>query len=665
MKNLLDIKGLGQATKLKLEKSSIYSIEDLLLCFPKSYKTQELSSIHSVKLNQAVSLEVLIIKKPTLSFFRKNLTKLSFQVVVEGYEFTVDIYNRHYLTNVLNKGEIIVITGKFKESYKVFSANDIVLRKNYVQGIIPEYKIQDIKDGSLKKIIANVLAYDYRLIENLPKALLERRNLGSINQVIRYIHQPANQIELNKALERLKYQELIYFALRIAVIKNYQKKSKVSKKTYDIKKVRDFIESIDFELTKGQKDATNDIFRDLKSDYQMNRLLQGDVGSGKTIVALLAALATVTSNSQVALMAPTLVLAQQHFDVFNTYLSPLGIQIALLTSEIPIKEKRFILEEIVNKKIDIVIGTHALIQDRIQFKDLALVVIDEQHRFGVSQRKIIREKGYRPDILMMSATPIPRSLAISIFESADISQINEKPKGRKVIKTKIIEYSQMRKVFNLVRLEVENKHQVFVICPLIEESETSLNFSVQETYKIFSESFPEFKIDILHGKMSDKEKLFVLDKYKNKITQILISTTVIEVGVDIENATTMVIMNANTFGLAQLHQLRGRIGRNAFQSYCCLIVNDGIDDLDRLKILEETNDGFKISEFDLKIRGPGEVFGKNQAGIPDFAFANIIDDSDLFAITLEDANTIVKSSDFESKEMMNRVIKSLDSYHLD
>ena len=397
----------------------------------------------------------------------------------------------------------------------------------------------------------------------------------------------------------------------------------------------------------------------------MNRLLQGDVGSGKTIVAVLAALAAVTAGQQVAVMAPTLVLAHQHYSVFKQYLSDYQINIVLLTSEISLKEKGNILEGIRKNDVNIVIGTHALIQEQIEFMQLGLAIIDEQHRFGVEQRKKLRIKGYYPDILLMSATPIPRSLAISVFESSDISQITEKPLGRKPIITEIVEYSKMDKIYKLIEKELILKNQVYVICPLIEESDHSNYYSVSEIYKIFANKFKQYQTEALHGKMNDSEKVSILNRFKLGQTQILVSTTVIEVGVHIDQATTMVIMNANAFGLAQLHQLRGRIGRSDLQSYCCLVVDEGIEDLDRLKILEQTDDGFMISEYDLKLRGPGEVFGKNQAGIPNFNFANIVEDEELLKIALEDAKEILIKTDNASKSLKDKVIQTIESYHLD
>jgi len=665
MDQLIDIKGVGKTTLSKLNNASINSIEDLLLYFPKSYKIQKLNDIHQVKIGETISLSLTVLKKPNVFFFRKNLSKLSVDCYKDEFKIKVDIFNRHFLSKMLLKDVEIVVTGRFKTNFKIFTANEIILKKNYQEGIIPLYKIEDIKDGKLRNIIDRVLESNYHLDEPLPNEILNKRKIQEINKVVQYIHKPQNMDELDHALRRLKYQELLIFAMRIALIKQHRNNIKISKKTYKIDLVRDFIKEIGFELTNSQKRATNEIFMDLKSNKQMNRLLQGDVGSGKTIVAILAALASVTSGYQVAVMAPTLVLSYQHFEAFKNYLSHIGIHIVLLTSETPLRERKLVKEKIANNQADIVIGTHSLIQEDIHFSNLGFVIIDEQHRFGVNQRKVLRQKGYYPDILLMSATPIPRSLAISIFESSDVSQITEKPKGRKNIITNIYEFQNLRKVYQLMRQELSKSNQVYVICPLIEESETTNYFSVYETYDILNKRFPNVNIGMLHGKMKDQEKIGIINKFKNNDIHILISTTVIEVGIHIDNATTMLIMNANAFGLAQLHQLRGRIGRSNLQSYCCLIVDENIEDIDRLKILENTDDGFNISEQDLKLRGPGEIFGKNQAGIPHLNFANIIEDQEILEKALMDAYELINKNDPKINQLKNQVINTLESYHLD
>jgi ATP-dependent DNA helicase RecG len=665
MRELNKVKGVGPKTYEKFKESSIDTIEDLLLYFPKNYKVQEIKSIHMAKLNESISISARILDKPKIFFFRKNLSKMTLNVFSEGQKFKVDIFNRHFLAKVLFKNVDIVVTGKFRKDFRSFLASEIVLKKNYKEGIIPEYKIKDIKDGRIRNIISNIFEQHFYISETLPDPILDKRDIDGIQEVVSYIHLPQTKEQLNKALYRLKYQELLEFAIRIELIRKQKLGKSHAHKSYDIAKVKNLIKDIKFELTPSQKQATNEIFKDLKSSFQMNRLLQGDVGSGKTIVSILAAYACVTADHQVAVMAPTLVLANQHYKIFNQYLEKHGVKVEILTSETKNNDKKILLEKLASGHIDIIIGTHALIQEDIDFSDLGLAVIDEQHRFGVEQRKKLREKGYEPDLLLMSATPIPRTLAISIFESSDISQIIEKPVGRIPVKTKILEDQAIEKVYKHIEKEINLDHQVFVVCPLIHENEDSPYYSVEEMQRLLNKRFGQINVGILHGQLDDSLKRIQLERFKNKDIKILVSTTVVEVGVHVDDATLMVIMNANAFGLAQLHQLRGRIGRNDMASHCYLVINQDLEDQDRLKILEKTDDGFEISAYDLKLRGPGEVFGRNQAGIPNFNFANLINDDELLKIALEDARDMIHMEDSQSKRMINQVKKQLDSYHLD
>lgn len=660
-----ELKGIGPKTIKKLQEASINTVEDLLLCFPKRYDVHHLNQLDHVLLNEEIQVEVKVISKPSIFFIRKNLTKMIVNVEKAHFRFRIVIFNRHFLSPVLFKGQSIVVYGRFKQNLSTFIAHDMVLSKNYQEGIIPVYQIKDIPERKLSKAIQDVLHSQYPIQEFIPSYILEDRQVLEINEAIRYIHQPKSSMELERAKYRLKYQELLKFAMRIELIKSQKMTSLRLKKNYDIDKVRELIRHIGFELTNAQKKATNEIFSDLKSPYQMNRLLQGDVGSGKTIVALLAAYATVTASEQVALMAPTLVLAHQHFQVFNQYLALLGVRIVLITSELSVSQRNQIAHQVKKHHYDIIIGTHSLIQDSQAFNKLGMIIIDEQHRFGVEQRKRLREKGVYPDVLMMSATPIPRSLAISIYESSDISQITEKPAGRKEINTKIVSFDNIALVYERISKEICLNHQVFIVCPLIEENDDHRYFSVYEAEKLFRNQFPSISIDVLHGKMKEEEKIQILDRFENNHTKILISTTVIEVGVHIDSATLMIVLDANRFGLAQLHQLRGRIGRNDFESYCYLVLDEIDDEKERLEILEKSNDGFEISYVDLKQRGPGEVFGKNQTGIPQFNFANIVDDELILKKALEDSTIMIKANDLLAKQYKTMVLDEIESYHLD
>ncbi|MBI9010274.1 MAG: ATP-dependent DNA helicase RecG [Tenericutes bacterium] len=666
MKQLEDIKGLGPKTAKKLNSQGIQTINDLLFYFPTKYVLHEINGYEEIELNKELCLEVTVSTKAKIYFIRKNLDKLSVQVKINQLFFNVHIFNRRFLAKALLEGVELVITGKFMSNLSNFTASNIVLKKNFKPGIKAVYHFIDISEATASKIVKEALTMDYPIKETLPNYLLEKRKIPNIKDLIQTIHLPKTEADIVNSRKRIVYEELLEFALRIESLRKLNKSVITIKKEYNIETVKQFISTLDFELTEDQKQATNDIFRDLKNTSQMNRLLQGDVGSGKTIISVIASLACVTAGQQVAIMAPTLVLAKQHLLTFRKYLNPFGVNIELLTSDGTTAEKERIKTDLKLNNIDIVIGTHALIRKDIDFYNLGFIVIDEQHRFGVKQRKILREKGVSPDILLMSATPIPRTLAISIYKDIDISFIKEKPVGRKEIITDLVAYELLDTILSKVTEQLDKGYQAYVICPMINDLDTSKKLSVEEVYKLlYSKLGNKYTIDYLHGKMIDTDKDHILDKFYQNQVQLLVSTTVVEVGVNVLNATVMLVMNADTFGLAQIHQLRGRIGRNEFQSYCYLVVDDLLVASDRLKILKETSDGFLISEYDLSLRGPGEVFGKSQSGIPNFKMADLMKDNQILEEALEDAEQIIKRSDRESHILKNKAIKAIESYNLD
>jgi ATP-dependent DNA helicase RecG len=662
---LKDIQGIGKVTLEKLKDIGIASLEEMLFCFPKKYEIFRLHSHEDLQIDKNLTLKINVIDRPKLVYIRKKLTKLTIQVSLDNLKFTVSIFNREFLKNQINSGDQIVVTGKFLKNYNSFSASNLVLYKNFVEGIFPVYGLNGILDSRIRKIINNILKSEYLLNEELPEFIIKKNKFDNINLTIKKIHIPKSLEDVDQAKYRLAYEEFLKFGARIELISNLNMRVTRPLKHYDISQVKQLISTLPFELTDDQKAVTNEIFLDFKKKNRMNRLLQGDVGSGKTIVAILCAYAVVTAGYQVAILAPTLVLAKQHYYSFVNILRDSSLKIELLTSETPNFERMRILTETKNHLVDIIIGTHSLLQDDITFKNLGFVVIDEQQRFGVEQRKAIREKGVNPDILMMTATPIPRTLAISLFENTEVSTIRQKPRNRKHIKTEIVDFQGLTKPFKIIEKELEKHRQIYVICPLIETSDTRNYFALEDAFSLIKERFKSAKINILHGKMSDLEKTSVLDQFYTGQTDILISTTVVEVGVNIENASAMIIFNANAFGLAQIHQLRGRIGRNDFDAYCYLVVDDFIEEIERLKILEQTNDGFLISEYDLAFRGPGEVFGKAQSGVPNFRFANLIKDQEIRDLAFEDAKQLIRSNDTSSQKIVNKVLKTIDSYNLD
>ncbi|PKK95476.1 MAG: ATP-dependent DNA helicase RecG [Tenericutes bacterium HGW-Tenericutes-5] len=662
---LKEISGVGKTTLSKLNALNITSIEDVLLCFPKKYEINKLDDISSRKINTQMMFSCQVISKPKLFYIRKRLTKLSFQCEINTFKFQVSIFNREFLSHSLNVGVFIVVSGKFLKNFNNFTASNLVLLENFKEGIKPIYGINDITEHRMTTIVSNILQNDYNIDDNIPEFIKNEQQFSNINKIITSIHQPKSLDEIQNAKKRLIYEEFLRFGIRIELIKKLNSRITSPKKNYDINIIRNFIKKLPFELTNDQKQATNEIFLDFKKSTRMNRLLQGDVGSGKTIVSVIAAYAIITAKYQVAILAPTLVLANQHYATFKKFLDSENIQVELLTSDITAHSRRNILNNVKSGKTNIIIGTHSLLQGDIVFNNLGFVVIDEQQRFGVEQRRIIREKGINPDILMMTATPIPRTLAISLFENTDVSSIKEKPSNRQNIRTEVIGFEDLEKAYKTIEDELNKSHQVYVICPLIEESETKTAVSVEEAYKMIVKRFITAKSDILHGKLNDSEKTLILNQFLSNKTQILVSTTVVEVGVNVPNATTMVIFNANSFGLAQIHQLRGRVGRNDLAAYCYLVVDNISDENDRLNILEKTNDGFEISEYDLATRGPGEVFGKTQSGIPNFKFANLINDVEVREKAFLDAKRVIDSNDFISRKLTNACLKSIESYNLD
>jgi len=666
MKQLQQIKGIGPKTYEKLNNQNIKTIEDLLFCFPVKYIKNYLNKESDIELNKELELKVFVYQKPKIFFIRKNLDKLSLKVRLNNFIFNVSIFNRRFLFKSLLLNTEIVIIGRFINNLNNFTASNIILYKNFKVGVFPVYNIKDINDSLIYKAINNIMNESIEIKESLPEYILKRRNIPKINESIYKIHKPDSEKDIEIARRRIVYEELLSFALRIETLKELNKSIITKSKDYDLSKVKEFISSLPFELTFDQKQATNDIFRDLKNKKQMNRLLQGDVGSGKTIISVIASLAVVTSGFQVAIMVPTLVLAKQHYVLFRQYLLDYGVSIGLLISEMKSKQRNEMLNLIKKNKIDIVIGTHSLIQEQVDFYNLGFLVIDEQHRFGVKQRRELRLKGVTPDILLMSATPIPRTLAIAIYNDIDISFIKQKPLGRIEIITEIVAYENIDYVLEQMIKELDKNHQAYVICSKIEESEKTKRLSVEEVNLILKEKLSNrYSIELLHGKLSDQEKTNIINKfYKNEIN-ILISTTVVEVGINVKNATIMLIMNADSFGLAQLHQLRGRIGRDKFQAYCYLIVDDISKASERLKIMKETTDGFLISEYDLSMRGSGEVFGSLQSGIPIFKMANIISDEEILNQALEDAKIILQEKDKLSTRLKNITLKTIESYNLD
>ena len=633
MKKLEDIKGVGPKTIQILNKLNINNVTDLIEYYPFRYEV-----LKQTTLNEENVIISGIIESSVIANFFKKMNKLSFRLNARGKLISVVIFNRIFLKNNLNIGKWVTVIGKYDEIKNTITASDIKLYDLGNNTIIePIYHLtKGINSKNLNKIINSEITNE-NIIDYIPEEVSNKYDFVSKYESIKNIHNP-NSLNMDKYLNRCKYEELFLFMLKINALKRRNNNlNKGYERNINIEKVKEFIENLPFELTLDQLNAVNNIIDDLNSDKRMNRLLEGDVGSGKTIVAVIAMYALYLSGYQSALMVPTEVLAKQHYNNITNLLKDTGINIELLVGSMTKKQKEESYKRIEEAKANIIIGTHAIIQDDIKYNNLALVITDEQHRFGVNQRNSLRNKGNLPDVLYMSATPIPRTYALTIYGDMDISIINTMPSGRKKILTKVVDTKDLKKVLYKIKEELDNGHQVYVISPLIEEAEDEEE-DIDKLEKKFKLAFKNNNIGILHGKMTSKEKDKIMNDFLNKKIDILISTTVIEVGVDVKNATLIVIFDAYKFGLATLHQLRGRVGRNELQSYCILMTNK---DSKRLNIMEKVDNGFTLAEEDLNLRGYGDLFGVRQSGDMSFKIANLSKDYELLMKAKEDSNKIL------------------------
>ena len=597
---------------------------------------------------------------------RKNLTLCKLYVRDESGGCEIVWYNQGYLKNNFKPSERYKFYGKVKAGYGKYEMQSPVFEpenSNKNTGkIIPIYPLTySLTQNTLRKIMENALnEVNGKLEETLPNYIINKYHFYGINTAIKQIHFPDNFEKFKLARNRLVFEELLSMQLALLSLKNkYEVKKKGISFSKDAK-MSDVINNLPFKLTKAQLRVLEEIDNDMESDKPMNRLLQGDVGSGKTVIALTAAYKAVKSGYQATIMAPTAILATQHLESFNEILKDTGIRCELLISGITKKKKEDILQRLADGEIDILIGTHAILEENVVFKNLGLVVTDEQHRFGVRQRSIIAQKGENPDVLVMTATPIPRTLALILYGDLDISIIDELPPNRKKIETYAVKKGMEVRVNNFIAKNIQEGRQCYIVCPLVEENEEINAVSVMELVEHYQKNvFPNFRVTYLHGKMRPKEKDAIMEEFKNGNIDILISTTVIEVGVNVPNANIMLIENAERFGLAQLHQLRGRVGRGEFQSYCVLKYEGNSKIIqERMKVISSTNDGFVISEKDLELRGSGEFFGTRQHGIPEFKIANLFEDIDTLKMVQAIAMEIINKDPLLEKEE-NKVLQKM------
>ena len=655
---LSEVEYLNQKTVTLLKKNNINTTLDLLYSFPTRFEDYTIVSYDDVvDVSATVTVAGIIQGKPTLMNLKSSLCMMTFFVDIDGNIVKATIFNRQFLRSKIFFGKFVRMTGKFDATKKRFTASEIAFDE-FDSSINPVFNLKGIDDKKLLDLKQRVFEdYGYEIEEDLPLELREKYGLIPIKEAIRRINIPDEMAETNEAIKRIKYEELIKFQLKVRYLfyKRHNNPEGV-KIDYDKDKVNAFINSLPFTLTVDQVKSLNDILGDISSTYQMNRLLQGEVGSGKTVVSAIALYAVVTGGYQGAIMVPTEVLSFQHYKTFTDLFTVDGkpiVNIKLLTSSTDNKEKEKILEGLKDGSIDIIIGTHSLIQKYVEFKHLGLVVTDEEHRFGVKQRVSMVGKGYLIDHLKMSATPIPRTLAISILGENDISIIKTLPGHRKEVITKYVTFNETKEVLKHIEEELERGRQIYIITPMIEESETMELQNALLVYDNITKYFKgKAKVGLVHGRLKTEEKSDVMNRFATNDIQILVATSVIEVGVNVVNATTMIIFDADRFGIAQLHQMRGRVRRSDEQAYCFLVSDTDVESsIRRLKTVEATNDGFALAEEDLLMRGPGDIFGEKQSGTIAFKMADIVVDSDILEIANKCAMEMIESKKlFEDKE---------------
>lgn len=664
------IKGVGPARAELLNKLGIFTLNDIITYFPRTYEDRSnFKKIGELINGETATFKGVVASRISETRIRKGMTIYKLIVRDESGSVMLTWFNQAYLKNAFTigkeyafYGKVIGGLGRIEVQNPVFE--DATNAKNTGK-IIPIYPLTH---GITQNVIRSAIENAIKLLENgleetLPNSIIKKYNLCELNKAINDIHFPKVLDDFEVARYRIAFEEL--FSLQLGLL---QLKEKLNK---DVRGIS-FDKSVDmtlltstfpYELTNAQKKVWNEISRDMESENSMNRLVQGDVGSGKTVVAMMAMYKAVKNGYQAAMMAPTAILARQHYNNISTSLEQFGIRCALFTSELTKKQKEVLIEKLKNNEIDIAIGTHALLEENVEFNNLGLVITDEQHRFGVRQRGILSSKGNKVDTLVMTATPIPRTLAIILYGDLDISIIDELPPGRQKIDTYAVKKDMEQRVNNFVKKEVDSGRQAYIICPLVEESETIDLKSVTEQFEYYKEIFKGYNVGILHGKMKNKEKAEIMDKFKNNEISILISTIVVEVGVDVPNATLMVIENAERFGLAQLHQLRGRVGRGKYKSYC-ILKYEGKSEVvkQRMQIMQQSNDGFVISEKDLELRGPGDFFGTMQHGVPEFKVANLYTDIKIMKSAqeavkeiLEDDPYLEKAENIKLKEKVDKL----------
>ncbi|WP_036746144.1 ATP-dependent DNA helicase RecG [Paenibacillus sp. UNC451MF] len=668
VKEVYGVKGKKPEELLVL---GISTVGELLDYYPFRYEDYTLRDLTEAKDGDKITVQGTIVGLPQVQMYGRIKSRLTCKIIVDKLFITAVWFNRHYLKDQFQTGTDIILTGKWdqKRLHLTVSESEFPGKGTSQIGTLqPVYSVAgSITQKWMRQTMKQALTqYGGLILEVLPQELLDQYDLMARKQAVALLHLPESMEIGQRARKRMVFEELFLFQLKMQAYRaiNHDRADGVAHPV-DLPGVRAFVRALPFTLTESQKNVLAEILHDLQQPFCMNRLLQGDVGAGKTVVAAAALFAVVKAGYQGALMVPTEILAEQHKRSLERLFEPYGIQVALLTGSLTARQRREVLGSLQLGLIDVIVGTHALIQDDVFFRKLGLVVTDEQHRFGVNQRSVLRRKGMNPDVLTMTATPIPRTLAITAFGDMDVSTLSELPKGRKPIKTYAVTHDMLERVLGFIRREVQAGRQAYVICPLIEESE---KLDVQNAIDVHAQiqfAFPEFRIGLLHGRMAPAEKDEVMREFSENRVQVLVSTTVIEVGVDVPNSTLMVVYDAHRFGLSQLHQLRGRVGRGEHQSFCVLIADPKNEvGKQRMKAMTDTNDGFEIARRDLELRGPGDFFGTKQSGLPDFRIADMVTDFETMEQARDDAAAMVRRPDFWTSAAYSMLHEFLRREHI-
>ena len=659
-----DLKGVGTKTAAALGSLEIYSIYDLLYYFPFRYDELQTIPLDQIMDGQKVMLKGVVATEAFVSRFGYKKSRLSFKLRIDHDVVMVNFFNQPWLKEKIEVGKEVAVYGKYNISRQSLAGFKFIAAKENNSGMAPIYSVN--RHLRQKKLIdfINIALDEYlpAVDDVVPVDIRRKYRLLPEKNIVQKMHHPQNFNESQIAKRSAIFREFFIFQTELAQLTEVNPQNKGIPKKYDLNEVAKLTKSLPFELSTDQKQVINEIFADMLSSRQMQRLLQGDVGSGKTIVAVYAIFAAVTAGFQAALMVPTEILATQHFKKIDELLRPLGVRCALLTGSTKALERKEIYTELTDGTINVVIGTHALIQSNVIFKKLGLVIIDEQHRFGVNQRQSLINKGNLPDVLTMTATPIPRTLALTVYGNMTISEIRHLPAGRKKVISSWKTSAQMDQVYQLMREQLKQGFQVYAVTPLITESEALDLKNAEQLYDKLSKDFPDEKVVLLHGQMPGNKKDEIMSEFAAGEINILVATSVIEVGVDVANANMMVIYNADRFGISQLHQLRGRIGRGKTQSYCIFLADPNTQaGKARMKIVASTTDGFKLAEEDLKMRGEGDIFGKAQSGLPEFQVGDVVNNYDTMVVAQKEARKLIKLDPLLQKSE-NKTLKQVIEY---